>query len=92
MNDQNSLTLRMGHEELVIRRKYEAASIANDVLIGLWFLVGSIMFFWEKTMTAGTWCFVVGSVELLARPAIRLARQFHIQRVGGHNSGSSQDF
>lgn len=92
MNDQNSATLRIGHEELVIRQKYETLSIVNDVLMALWFLAGSILFFWESTQTAATWCFVLGSLQFLARPALRLARQLHVRRIGGQHLGSAHDY
>lgn len=84
--------LHLGPDELVIRQRYEALSIANDVLIALWFLVGSILFFWEQTMTAATWCFVLGSLEFLLRPAIRLARMVHLRRRGSARTESSADF
>jgi hypothetical protein len=87
------LVLHVGHDELVVRRRYEAASI----VIALWFIAGSVMFFSEAWTTAGTWCFLVGSVELLIRPVIRLGRQLHIRRVRSSSPGStgeesSQDF
>lgn len=75
------LVYKIGHEELVIRRRYEVLSIINDILVGLWFLVGSILFFSAETTYVGTWFFVIGSVELLIRPGIRLARRVHLQRV-----------
>lgn len=75
------LVFTMGREELVIRRRYEVASVVNDILVALWFLVGSILFFSEATTYAGTWLFVVGSVELMIRPMIRLARHVHLQRI-----------
>lgn len=75
------LTLRLGHDELVIRRRYETLSIANDVLIGVWFLVGSFMFFSDALMFAGTCLFVLGSVEMLIRPVIRLVRSVHLTRI-----------
>lgn len=78
---KNDLVLRFGHEELVIRKRYEALSIANDVLIGLWFLVGSFLFFSETLQFAGTVLFVIGSLEMLMRPVIRLARHVHLQRM-----------
>lgn len=83
------LTVRIGHDELVIRHRYEVLSIVNDILIALWFIAGSIMFFSSDWMTAGTWCFLAGSVELLVRPIIRLTRQVHVSRVQarGHSSG-----
>jgi hypothetical protein len=87
------LTIRIGHDELVIRQRYEAASIVNDMLIALWFIVGSIMFFSEEWTTAGTWCFLAGSVELLIRPMIRLSRQIHLGRIGAtHPRAAAHDF
>ncbi|MGH3308990.1 MAG: YrhK family protein [Streptomyces sp.] len=90
-----SLTLHVGREELVIRQRYELASTANDILIALWFLVGSIMFFSEAWTTPGTWCFVFGSVELMIRPVLRLFRHTHLQRMHAGTYDlreSSQDF
>lgn len=92
MTAQKPLTIDIGDEELVIRRRYEALSIANDVLIALWFLVGSILFFWESTTVAATWCFLLGSIEFLVRPGLRLARLVHIQRIGGRRVESANDF
>ncbi|MFD0773518.1 YrhK family protein [Streptomonospora algeriensis] len=83
----SNLVLRMGREELVVRSRYEAASITNDILIALWFTAGSIMFFspsWEYT---GTWCFLAGSVELLVRPLIRLARLVHVRGMRSRTQG-----
>ena len=45
MDDKDPVTFQLGHEELVIRQRYETLSIANDFLMALWFLVGSILFF-----------------------------------------------
>jgi hypothetical protein len=90
------LTLTIGHDELVIRRRYEVLSIINDILVALWFIVGSVLFFSDATTVAGTWCFLAGSVELLIRPLIRLSRAVHVRRVAASPSSwpveSSQDF
>jgi hypothetical protein len=77
----NDLVLTFGHEELVIRRRYEALSIVNDILIALWFVAGSILFFNDTLTTLGTWFFLIGSIELLIRPAIRLTRAVHLSRI-----------
>ncbi|PSK98672.1 YrhK-like protein [Haloactinopolyspora alba] len=91
--DGRGLTIRIGHEELVIRQRYETASIVNDILIAVWFIVGSVMFFSEAWTTAGTWCFLIGSVELLIRPVIRLGRQVHLRRIQARNPGeAAHDF
>jgi hypothetical protein len=75
------LTMRLGRRELVIRQRYETLSIINDIMIAIWFSVGSVLFFSESTVVAGTWLFVIGSVELIVRPAIRLSRQIHLRRM-----------
>ncbi|GAA4380135.1 YrhK family protein [Paeniglutamicibacter cryotolerans] len=88
------LILHLGREELVIRQRYETISIINDLLIGSWFLIGSFMFFSPTLSYAGTWLFVIGSIEMLIRPAIRFIRRVHLRRYhpgmpgvgdGGHD-------
>ena len=78
--DPTDLNIPVGHDELVIRNRYETLSTANDFLIGVMFVVGSVLFLSESTSTVGTWFFIVGSVQLLIRPSIRLARRIHLQR------------
>ena len=73
------LNIVLGPHELVIRRRYQTISIINDFLIGIWFLVGSIFFFWPAWMNMGTWLFVIGSAQLLIRPMIRLAHHIHLK-------------
>ncbi|MFC7374644.1 MULTISPECIES: YrhK family protein [unclassified Brachybacterium] len=86
-----ALELRIGRHELELSNRYEAASIANDVLIGLWFIIGSICFFSEQLMSLGTWLFLIGSIQMTIRPAIRLARRVHLRRIGA-GSAHSMDF
>ncbi|MGH8869438.1 MAG: YrhK family protein [Actinomycetes bacterium] len=83
--------MRVGHDELVLRHRYEALSIVNDVLIAGWFATGSILFFQESTTRLGTWMFLIGSIQLGIRPLIRLSRLLHIRRRGS-GLDSSTDF
>lgn len=88
--DPNDFAMRIGPDEIVIRDRYEALSIANDVLIGILFLVGSMLFLWESTTTVATWLFIVGSAEFLLRPVIRLARRTHLKRFGSGRDRTDQ--
>ncbi|WP_028648619.1 YrhK family protein [Nocardiopsis sp. CNT312] len=78
---ERPMDVRIGRHELVVRLRYEAASICNDLLLGVWFVVGSVMFFSAAWTTTGTWCFLIGSVQMLVRPAIRLSRLVHVRRI-----------
>ena len=89
MTEHNpDLHLRIGREELVVRQRYQVISIANDVRIGLWFLIGSFMFFSETLTYSGTWLFVIGSVEML----IRLIRHLHLQRLRSPAAAGDDSF
>ena len=85
MEDSNPLdaplTIKMGHEELLIRRRYETLSIVNDFMIAMWFLIGSVFFLDSTMVTDGTWLFILGSAQLAIRPAIRLAAHVHLKRI-----------
>jgi hypothetical protein len=80
-DSNRDVVLHVGREELVIRHRYEVVSIINDLLIGVWFAIGSILFFNPDTSRAGTWLFLIGSVQLIIRPAIRLTRFIHLRRI-----------
>jgi len=74
------IDISIGREQLVIQRKYEAAGALNDVLIALWFLLGSIFFLDDNLMRTGTWLFVAGSAQFLLKPLIKLISLLHMRR------------
>ena len=69
------------HKERRVYGRYEKLYTLNDFLAALYFLVGSVMFFYESLMIAATWCFTIGSVHFLLRPTIKVAREFHIAQL-----------
>jgi len=81
----NPLTVKLGKEELIIRRRYEVISIINDFFIAIWFLIGSILFLFPEYETAAVWLFIIGSFQFLVRPTIRLVGHIHIKRIPASN-------
>ncbi len=77
---EDNISLHMGSYDLFFKKGYKVLYTVNDILIGIWFLIGSFMFFSESTKTAGVWLFVIGSFEMLIRPVIRLVHDFHLRR------------
>ncbi|UQW82779.1 YrhK family protein [Staphylococcus edaphicus] len=57
---------------------YKALYQLNDVVIGIIFLIGSFLFFNNDTMFTGTVFFVVGSIQMTARPLIAFAHDLHL--------------
>jgi hypothetical protein len=95
--DDPDITMTVAGREITIRDRYETASIVNDALIAMEFLVGSFFFFFEGVADkdVGVWLFVVGSAQLAIRPAIRLSRRFTLRRLASQGRGyheSADDF
>jgi hypothetical protein len=88
----SDIEFRIGHDEVILRKRYEVASIVNDLLVAVWFVIGSVLFFSDSTATAGTWLFLLGSIQLMVRPMIRLARKVHVQRLSQQPVEPDDDF
>ncbi|MDW6094567.1 YrhK family protein [Vibrio rhizosphaerae] len=78
---QTKLDINIGSEHLVIRQRYEALSAFNDLLIAIWFLIGSFFFLNNSLVESGTWLFIVGSAQLLIKPFIKLTSLVHLYRI-----------
>lgn len=60
---------------------FEILHTAADFLAAFLFIAGSVMFFSEQTKTAGTVCFLIGSLFFAAKPSIRLVREVWLARI-----------
>ncbi len=61
---------------------YELTHTLIDLSAALLFLVGSILFFYQNLIYAGTWCFTLGSVAFTMKPALRFVREIHLLKIG----------
>lgn len=75
------LNLDIGTEHIVVQRRYEALGAVNDLLIAVWFLVGSFFFLNDSLVESGTWLFIVGSAQLIIKPLIKLVSLIHVGKV-----------
>lgn len=80
-----AIDVDVGRHEIIIGRRYGFIYALNDILIAVWFIIGSILFFWNSTEVIGTWLFLIGSIELLIRPIIRITRNSHLKRINPNN-------
>ncbi|MDC0611821.1 YrhK family protein [Vibrio sp.] len=75
------IDIPIGHEHLVIQSRYDALGALNDFLIAVWFLIGSFFFLNDSLMQSGTWLFIVGSAQLIIKPAIKLTSLVHLKNI-----------
>ncbi|WP_196779997.1 YrhK family protein [Malaciobacter molluscorum] len=50
----NEIDLDIGNRHIVIQRRYEALGAINDLLISIWFLIGSFFFLNDSLIQSGT--------------------------------------
>lgn len=70
------------HHEKKLRRFYYWLGIANDFILGVEFLVGSIEFLpWmpQESLFIGVILFIIGSTQLVARSVIQIVMNLHIK-------------
>lgn len=72
------LDIDIGSQHIVVQRRYEALGAFNDLLIAIWFLIGSFFFLNDSLVESGTWLFVVGSAQLIIKPIIKLVSLVHV--------------
>ncbi len=86
-NEKDVYELDVGRFEIFFRKRYKLLSIINDLSLGIWFTIGSIMFFWSTTQTIGTLLFLLGSLQLLGRPILKLMHAFFVKREARRSNG-----
>ncbi|SFO96244.1 YrhK family protein [Salibacterium halotolerans] len=79
-SQEDYVDISLGRYEFFFQKKYTVLNTLNDFLLGLEFLIGSIFFFFEPFKNAGIWLFVIGSLQLIIRPTIRLVHDFHLKK------------
>lgn len=75
------LEVDLAHRHVIIQRRYEALGALNDLLIAIWFLIGSVFFLNQSLVKSGTWLFIVGCTQLLIKPVLKLSSLIHVSRV-----------
>lgn len=79
--ESQDVELDLGREHIIVQRRYEAVGAINDLLIAVWFLIGSFFFLSNSLVERGTWLFIVGSIQLLIKPLLKLASLIHVKYV-----------
>jgi hypothetical protein len=81
VQQSNELDVDIIDKHIIIQRRYEALGALNDLMIAIWFLLGSFFFLNESLVENGTWLFIVGSAQLIIKPLIKLTSLIHVGKV-----------
>lgn len=81
IENKKSVEVRLGKYGLFFNKNYRYIFIFNEILLGIEFSVGSVFFLFESTKTAGIILFIIGSVQLLIRPILKILHAVTISDV-----------
>ena len=66
------LDIKAGRFRIYFHKRYKLITTVNDLLIGLFFVVGSVLNFFTDTSIYGKSLYLCGSVLLGSRPILRI--------------------
>ena len=81
MKNQNTYEVEVGKHILFFNKNYQYIFILNELLLGIEFTVASIFFLFSSTKTAGIIIFIIGSVQLLIRPILKILHAVSLRRI-----------
>src|SRR5690625_591436 len=87
-NDDNPrIHLPLGRRHaVVLNNRYEALSIRNDILIGIVLTDVSESLFFTQIEAIAITLFLLGSIDFLLRPVIRLAHRMNVVHSGDESA------
>jgi len=80
-NRPKELTFTLFKHDIKIDAFYNMLYQMNDIILALFFIAGSLLFFKESTSFYGSILFLIGSFQLLIRPLIMISREIHIRNI-----------
>ncbi|WP_035187175.1 YrhK family protein [Alteribacter aurantiacus] len=66
------LDIKAGRFRLYFRKRYQLITTVNDLLIGFFFVTGSILNFFSSVEIVGMILYLCGSLLLASRPVLRI--------------------
>ncbi|KAF0823135.1 hypothetical protein ABE29_16715 [Cytobacillus firmus] len=78
---QEDVHIEIGSYKMVIEKRYQAVSFVNDLLLGVLYLIGSILFLTDVSQTVSISFFLAGSILMIIRAGLNLLKDLHINKI-----------
>ncbi|WP_088006930.1 YrhK family protein [Indiicoccus explosivorum] len=86
---QKSLQIDAGNHEIIIEQRYQVLSNLNNLLLGILFLIGSVLFLSKDHQTFAISFFIAGSFLMVVRAVMDIAKNTHLKRLRGQKKPDS---
>ncbi|WP_421378446.1 YrhK family protein [Bacillus salacetis] len=79
--DDNSVQIYLSKKrKMVIRNRYQIIGYLNDILLGILYMIGSILFVTDSDRILAVSFFLAGSFLMIFRAIINILRDIHLKR------------
>ncbi|KAF0820005.1 MULTISPECIES: YrhK family protein [unclassified Cytobacillus] len=80
---QEDVHIEIGGYKMVIEKRYQVVSFINDLLLGVLYLTGSILFLTDVSQTVSISFFLAGSIMMIIRAGLNILKDLHIKKITG---------
>ncbi|TXC92776.1 hypothetical protein FS935_00820 [Metabacillus litoralis] len=85
--DQETIQIHLGKKNMVIQNRYQMVYYLNNILQGLLYLTGSILFLSKFNEVYAISFFIAGSFLMVFRSLIQIVRDIHLMKL--ENEGNT---
>ena len=79
--EDNSIQIHLSRKKkMVIGNRYRIIGYFNDILLGILYMIGSILFITEAEQVLATSFFLGGSFMMIFRALLHILRDIHMKR------------
>ena len=87
---EKNIYIDTGNHEIIIEQRYQMLSTLNNLLLGILFLIGSILFLSKDQQTLAISLFIAGSLLMVVRAVIDIVKNTHLKRLRVRNKSDKQ--
>lgn len=79
--DEQSIEIQLGKKKMIIKNRYQVIYYINNIIQGLFYLVGSILSLNGFNQTIAISFFLAGSILMVFRSFIQIVRDIHLMKL-----------
>ncbi|MDM5224809.1 YrhK family protein [Cytobacillus sp. NJ13] len=80
---QEDVHIKIGDYEMIIEKRYRVVSFINDLLLGVLYFIGSILFLTDASQAVSISFFLAGSILMIIRAGLNILKDLHINKITG---------
>lgn len=80
---QEDVHIEIGAYEMIIEKRYRVVSFINDLLLGVLYFIGSILFLTDISQAVSISFFLAGSIMMIIRAGLNILKDLHVKKIIG---------